>query len=154
MTIPLGIEFNDLEITLLAEQVKRMTVAVEYEVPQNKQEKKLNQLYLEAAQREIDQFRKQIEKVTNRKISEAETAEDKKAYLYKTIFTLTETKDAILWKNRELIKDLEEEYKYATNQALTLDKKDFEAMEEYEQRILIKRFARQIELCESEPLQE
>ncbi|CAG8477017.1 15639_t:CDS:2, partial [Racocetra persica] len=120
MTIPLGIEFNDLEITLLAEQVKRMTVAVEYE----------------------------IEKVTNRKISEAETAEDKKAYLYKTIFTLTETKDAILWKNRELIKDLEEEYKYATNQALTLDKKDFEAMEEYEQRILIKRFARQIELCE------
>ncbi|CAG8732941.1 17071_t:CDS:1 [Racocetra persica] len=81
-------------------------------------------------------------------------AENKKAYLYKTISALTETKDAILWKNRDLVKDLEEEYGYATNQALTLDRKDFEAMEEYEQRILIERFARQIELCESEPLRE
>ncbi|CAG8649681.1 34312_t:CDS:2, partial [Racocetra persica] len=52
----------------------------------------------------------EIERVTNRKILEAETAEDKKAYLYKTISTLTETKDAILWKNRDLVKDLEEEY--------------------------------------------
>ncbi|CAG8807427.1 36351_t:CDS:2, partial [Racocetra persica] len=46
-------------VTLLAEQVQRMTVAVKYEEPQNKQEKKLNQLYLEATQREINQFREQ-----------------------------------------------------------------------------------------------
>ncbi|CAG8842044.1 19250_t:CDS:2, partial [Racocetra persica] len=65
----------------------------------------------------------EIERVTNRKILEAETAKDKKAYLYKTISALTETKDAILWKNRDLVKDLEEEY-------------------------------RQMEQCESEPLQE
>ncbi|CAG8579234.1 36454_t:CDS:2, partial [Racocetra persica] len=54
----------------------------------------------------------------------------------------------------DLVKDLKEEYGYATNQALTLDRKDFEVMEEYEQRILMERFARQIELCESEPLRE
>ncbi|CAG8833114.1 32693_t:CDS:2, partial [Racocetra persica] len=52
------------------------------------------------------------------------------------------TKDAILWKNKDLVKDLEEEYRYATNQALNLDRKDFEAIQE------------QIELCESKPLQE
>ncbi|CAG8809481.1 4341_t:CDS:2, partial [Racocetra persica] len=132
--------------------------AAEHEALQNKQEKKLNQLYLEATQREINQFREQvigkdssmktnykyifkltkqqtdehiqeIEKVTNRKILEAETAEDKKAYLYKTISALTETKDAILWKNRDLVKDLEEEYNYATNQVLNLNRKDFEAMQ-------------------------
>ncbi|CAG8805558.1 20349_t:CDS:1, partial [Racocetra persica] len=191
MTIPLGMEFEDPEVTLLAEQLQQMTVAAEHEAPQNKQEKKLNQIYIEGAQREIDQFRKQviekdntkkkrkgkakslnitfnqqeskvkspkmgtfiktqlsqldrilqlekeqedpriraglrqlkqrlesmetnykyvsqltkeqtnehiqeIEKVTNRKILEAETAEDKKAYLYKMISALTETKDAIL----------------------------------------------------------
>ncbi|CAG8797478.1 5923_t:CDS:1, partial [Racocetra persica] len=96
----------------------------------------------------------EIEKVTNRKISEAETAEDKKAYLYKTISALTETKDAILWKKRDLVKDLEEEYGYATNQALTLDRKDFEAMEEYKQRILMERFARQMKLSKSEPLRQ
>ncbi|CAG8807000.1 17076_t:CDS:2, partial [Racocetra persica] len=53
----------------------------------------------------------EIERVTNRKILEAETAEDKKAYFYKTISALTETKDAIFWKNRDLVKDLEEEYR-------------------------------------------
>ncbi|CAG8812620.1 8636_t:CDS:2, partial [Racocetra persica] len=236
ITIPLEMEFDDPEVTLLVEQVQRITVAAEYEVPQNKQEKKLNQLYLEATQREINQFREQvigknstkkdkkgktkslnitfnqqegskvktpkmgtfiksqlsqldrilqikkkqkdprirtglrqlkqrlesmetnykyvsqltrqqtdehiqeIERVTNRKILEAETAEDKKAYLYKTISILTETKDAILWKNRDLVKDLEEEYRYATNQALNLDRKDFEAMQEqmeqYESELL------------------
>ncbi|CAG8791743.1 6487_t:CDS:2, partial [Racocetra persica] len=52
------------------------------------------------------------------------------------------TKDAILWKNRDLVKDLEEEYRYTTNQALNLDRKDFEAMQE------------QMEQCESEPLRE
>ncbi|CAG8724671.1 5076_t:CDS:2, partial [Racocetra persica] len=52
------------------------------------------------------------------------------------------TKNAILWKNRDLVKDLEEEYEYATNQALNLDRKDFEAMQ------------KQIEQYESEPLQE
>ncbi|CAG8849269.1 27893_t:CDS:1, partial [Racocetra persica] len=52
----------------------------------------------------------EIEKVTNKKIAEAETVEDKKAYLYKTISALTETKDAILWKKRDLVKDLDEEY--------------------------------------------
>ncbi|CAG8802669.1 22642_t:CDS:2, partial [Racocetra persica] len=92
----------------------------------------------------------EIERVTNRKILEAETAEDKKAYLYKTISTLTETKDAILWKNRDLVKVLEEEYSYATNQALNLNRKNFEAMQDYEQRILIERFARQIEQCEKQ----
>ncbi|CAG8835401.1 34623_t:CDS:2, partial [Racocetra persica] len=40
------------------------------------------------------------------------------------------TKNAILWKNRDLVKDLEEKYGYATNQALNLDRKDFEAMQE------------------------
>ncbi|CAG8559303.1 36592_t:CDS:1, partial [Racocetra persica] len=249
MIIPLGMEFEDSEVTLLAEQLQQITVAAEHETPQNKQEKKLNQIYIEEAQREIDQFRKQviekdntkkkgkgkakslnitfnqqeskvkspkmrifiktqlsqldrilqlekeqedpriraglkqlkqrlesmetnykyvfqltkeqtnehiqeIEKVTNRKILEAETAEDKKAYLYKTISALTETKDAILWKNRDLVKDLEEEYGYATNQALALDRKDFKAMEEYEQRILIERLARQMELSGSEPLRQ
>ncbi|CAG8832258.1 9982_t:CDS:2, partial [Racocetra persica] len=196
MTIPLGIEFKDPEVTLLAEQLKQMTVVAEHEVPQNKQEKKLNQIYLEGAQREIDQFRKQIIKEDNTKkkgkrkakslnitlnqqeskikspkmgtfiktqfmetnykykIAEAETAENKKAYLYKMISALTETKDAILWKKRDLVKDLEEEYGYATNQALTLDRKDFEAMEEYEQRILMERLTRQMELSESEPLRQ
>ncbi|CAG8846461.1 1878_t:CDS:1, partial [Racocetra persica] len=59
MTIPLGMEFEDPEVTLLAKQLKQMTVVAEHEVPQNKQEKKLNQIYLEGAQREINQFRKQ-----------------------------------------------------------------------------------------------
>ncbi|CAG8764246.1 4979_t:CDS:2, partial [Racocetra persica] len=207
MIILLGMKFGNPEVTLLAEQVQRITVAAKHKVPQNKQEKKLNQLYLEAAQREINQFREQvigkdntkkdkkdkakslnitfnqqreskkqedqriktglrqlkqrlnsietnykyvfqlsrqqtnehiqkIERVTNRKILEAETAEDKKAYLYKTISSLTETKDAILWKNRDLIKDLEEEYGYATNQALNLDRKDFEAMQERRTNVL------------------
>ncbi|CAG8827503.1 22152_t:CDS:2, partial [Racocetra persica] len=134
--------FDNPEVILLTEQVQRMTVVAKHEEPQNKQEKKLNQLYLEAAQREINQFREQkeakqqtnkhiqeIERVTNRKILEAEIAEDKKAYLYKTISALTETKDAILWKNRDLVKDLKEEYGYATNQVLNLDRKDFEAIQ-------------------------
>ncbi|CAG8732947.1 17072_t:CDS:1, partial [Racocetra persica] len=67
ITILLGMEFDDQEVTLLAEQVKRMTVAAEHEALQNKQEKKLNQLYLEAAQREIDQFRKQVIEKDNTK---------------------------------------------------------------------------------------
>ncbi|CAG8846837.1 270_t:CDS:1, partial [Racocetra persica] len=59
ITIPLGIKFDDPKVTLFAEQVQQMTVAAEHEALQNKQEKKLNQLYLEAAQREINQFREQ-----------------------------------------------------------------------------------------------
>ncbi|CAG8787484.1 31016_t:CDS:2, partial [Racocetra persica] len=152
--------------------------AAEHEGPQNKQEKKLNQLYIEAAQREIDQLEikkqgqitqnrnihkdtiittrlnsmktnykyvsqlmkqqtdkhiQKIKSVTNKKIYEAETAENKKTYLYKVISVLTETKDAILWKNRNLVKDIEEDYEYATNTALNLDRKDFEEMQEWEQ---------------------
>ncbi|CAG8733841.1 31512_t:CDS:2, partial [Racocetra persica] len=218
MTIPLGIEFDNLEVTLLAEQLQRITVAAEHEIPKNKQEQKLNQLYLEAIQREINQFRKQvigkdntkkdkkgkakslnitfnqqerskvkspkigtfiktqlsqlnqilqqekeqkdpkirtglrqlkqqlksmktnykyvsqlsrqqtnehikeIERVMNRKIKEAETTEDK--------------------KNRDLVKDIEEDYAYTTNAALNLDRKDFEEMQE------------QMKQCESEPLRE
>ncbi|CAG8468301.1 18397_t:CDS:2 [Racocetra persica] len=99
----------------------------------------------------LRQLKQQLE-ITNRKILEAETAEDKKAYLYKTISALTETKDAMLWKKKDLVKDLEEEYGYATNQALTLDRKNFEAIEKYEQRILIERLAKQMEPCENEPL--
>ncbi|CAG8579479.1 7860_t:CDS:2, partial [Racocetra persica] len=79
---------------------------------------------------QTDKYIQEIERVTNRKIFEAETAEDKKAYLYKMISALTETKDAILWKNKDLVKNLEEEYGYATNQALNLNRKDFEAMQE------------------------
>ncbi|CAG8555345.1 35173_t:CDS:2, partial [Racocetra persica] len=52
-------------------------------------------------------------------------------------------------KNRDLVKDLEEEYRYATNQALNLDRKDFEAMQEYEQRILMERFTRQMKQYEN-----
>ncbi|CAG8687348.1 32381_t:CDS:2 [Racocetra persica] len=91
---------------------------------------------------QTDEHIQEIKRDTNRKILETETAEDKKAYLYKTISALTETKYAILWKNRDLVKDIEEEYGYATNQALNLNKKDFEAMRE------------QMEQCESEPLQK
>ncbi|CAG8606081.1 1076_t:CDS:2, partial [Racocetra persica] len=88
MTILLGMEFNNPEVTLLAEQVKRMTVATQ-----------LSQLD------RILQLEKEQEdpRIRTGKISEAKTAEDKKAYLYKTISALTETKDAILWKNRDLI---------------------------------------------------
>ncbi|CAG8644470.1 28841_t:CDS:2, partial [Racocetra persica] len=57
-------------------------------------------------------------------------------------------------KNRDLVKDLEEEYSYTTNRALNLERKDFEKIQEYEQRILIERFAQQIELCKSELLRE
>ncbi|CAG8847988.1 5145_t:CDS:2, partial [Racocetra persica] len=72
---------------------------------------------------------------------------------YKYVFQLTKQQtnehiQEIEKKKRDLVKDLEEEYGYTTNQALTLDRKDFKAMEEYEQRILIKRLARQMELCE------
>ncbi|CAG8806880.1 4766_t:CDS:1, partial [Racocetra persica] len=57
--------------TLLAEQVQQMTVAAEHEAPQNKQEKKLNQHYLETTQREINQFREQV-------IGKDNTKKDKK----------------------------------------------------------------------------
>ncbi|CAG8817633.1 22288_t:CDS:1, partial [Racocetra persica] len=71
ITILLGMKFDDPEVTLLAEQVQQMTVTAEHEAPQNKQEKKLNQLYLEAAQREINQFREQV-------IEKYRTKKDKK----------------------------------------------------------------------------
>ncbi|CAG8694665.1 11813_t:CDS:2, partial [Racocetra persica] len=45
-------------------------------------------------------------------------------------------------KNRNLVKDLEKEYGYITNQALNLDRKDFEAMQE------------QMEQCESKLLRK
>ncbi|CAG8754029.1 35615_t:CDS:2 [Racocetra persica] len=78
---------------------------------------------------------------------------------YKYVFQLSRQQtnkhiQKIERKNKDLVKDLEEEYGYATNQALNLDRKDFEAMQEYEQQILMERFARQMEQCESEPLQE
>ncbi|CAG8667607.1 21938_t:CDS:2, partial [Racocetra persica] len=112
-------EFEDPEVILLAEQLKQMTVAAEHELEKEQEDPKirigLRQLKqqlesIETNYKYVSQLTKQqtnehiqkIEKVTNRKISEAETAEDKKAYLYKTISALTETKDAILWKNRDL----------------------------------------------------
>ncbi|CAG8849698.1 5915_t:CDS:1, partial [Racocetra persica] len=74
MTIPLRMEFDDPKITLLTEQVQQMTVVAEHEAPQNKQEKKLNQLYIEAAQREIDQFREQVIEKDNTKKDKKEKA--------------------------------------------------------------------------------
>ncbi|CAG8737404.1 885_t:CDS:2, partial [Racocetra persica] len=114
MTILLEMEFDDPKVILLAEQ----NIETNY--------KYVSQL----SRQQTNEHIQEIERVTNRKILEAETAEDKKAYLYKTISALTETKDAIFWKNKDLVKDLEKEYGYATNQALNLDKKDFEAMQE------------------------
>ncbi|CAG8601624.1 10674_t:CDS:2, partial [Racocetra persica] len=113
-------KFEDSEITLLTEQIQQITVVAEHE----------------GAQKEIDQFKKQIikedktKKKEKGKAKKAETADDKKTYLYKTISALTETKDAILWKNRDLVKDIEEDYRYTTNAVLNLDKKNFEAMQE------------------------
>ncbi|CAG8555651.1 14413_t:CDS:2, partial [Racocetra persica] len=141
ITIPLGIEFDDPEITLFAEQVQRMTVVAEHKAPQNKQEKKLNQLYLEATQREINQFREQV-------IGKNNTKKDKKEKAKSLNITFNQQEGSK--KNRDLVKDLEEEYGYATNQALNLDRKDFEAIQEYEQRILMKRFTRQMEQCEKQ----
>ncbi|CAG8739216.1 4517_t:CDS:2, partial [Racocetra persica] len=148
ITILLGMEFDDPEVTLLAEQVQRMTVGAEHEVPQNKQEKKLNQLYLEAVQREINQFREQV-------IGKDNTKKDKKGKAKSLNITFNQQEGSkVKIPKIDLVKDLEEEYGYATNQALNLDRKDFEAMQEYEQQILMERFARQIELCRSELLRK
>ncbi|CAG8806879.1 4765_t:CDS:2, partial [Racocetra persica] len=70
-----------------------------------------NKYVSQLSKQQTNEHIQEIERVTNRKILEAETAEDKKAYLYKTISVLTETKNAILWKNRDLVMDLEEEYR-------------------------------------------
>ncbi|CAG8733276.1 8553_t:CDS:2 [Racocetra persica] len=123
-----------------------MTVAVEHEVLQNKQEKKLNQLYLEAAQREINQFREQTQLLQLDRILQLEKEQEDP----RIRTGLRQLKQRL----ENLVKDLEEEYRYATNQVLNLDRKDFEAMQEYEQRILMERFTRQIKQCKSELLRE
>ncbi|CAG8788040.1 20438_t:CDS:1, partial [Racocetra persica] len=60
---------------------------------------KTNYKYVfQLTRQQTDEHIQEIERVINRNILKAEPAEDKKAYLYKTISALTETKDAILWK--------------------------------------------------------
>ncbi|CAG8495641.1 8914_t:CDS:2 [Racocetra persica] len=74
-------------------------VAAEHEALQNKQEKKLNQLYLEATQREINQFRKQV-------IEKESTKKDKKgkAKSLNIIFNQQEGSKVKIPKMRTFIK--------------------------------------------------
>ncbi|CAG8724002.1 10130_t:CDS:1, partial [Ambispora leptoticha] len=47
---------------------------------------------------------KDIKNITRKKLDMAEKAESQKKYLFQTIEALTQSKNAFLWKNRDLVK--------------------------------------------------
>ncbi|CAG8761635.1 22730_t:CDS:2, partial [Racocetra persica] len=134
-------ESKDLKLVLRIQQLKQRLNNME------KHYKYVSQL----SEEQTDEHLKEIEKITKAKLHKAKKAKTRKEYLYQAIQALTETNNAILWKNRDIVDEIEEAYATDLGPTLNINIEDFNQLYDYERQPIMQKLLESIEFCHYEP---
>ncbi|CAG8590856.1 21060_t:CDS:2, partial [Dentiscutata erythropus] len=102
---------------------------------------------------EIEEYLESIQKVTKIKDTD-KPAKTRREYLYEVLSTLNETNDATIWKYRDDIKDLQEEYNRDIHGILGITAKEFNDMGLIEQQAAVTALITAQAHCKDEPTKQ
>ncbi|CAG8511772.1 6317_t:CDS:2 [Dentiscutata erythropus] len=104
-------------------------------------------------EKEIEEYLKTVQKVTKIKDTN-KPAETRREYLYEVLSTLNETNDATIWKYRDDIKELQEEYNKDIHGILDITAEEFNDMGLIEQQAAVTALITVQAHCKDEPTKQ